>query len=110
MTGMKLFIGSIAIATLISTGLQAQAAAPKEATDFLERAEGCVHFGGEVPENPRTRAEKQRAAEVAKKIKELCSGNKRRLAALKAKFKGNKAAMEKIVEAERLLEDSGALD
>jgi Skp family chaperone for outer membrane proteins len=110
MNGMKIRLVSIAIAALISAGVHAQTAAPKEASDFLERAEGCVHFGGEVPENPKTRAEKQRAAEVAKKIRELCSGNKRRLTALKTKFKGDKAAMEKISEAEKLLEESGALE
>lgn len=106
---MKSILVSFGIAASIAFGAQAQTAAPKEAVAFFERAESCVHFGGEVPENPKTRAEKQRAAEVAKKIRELCNGNKRRLTALKAKFKGNKAGLAKLAEAEKLLDEAGAL-
>lgn len=104
---------SIVLAMMLfaSSAICAQPAkAPKEAEDFMARAEGCIHFGGEVPENPRTREEKQRAAQVAKKIKELCHDIKPRLTALKKKYSTNAAAMAKLAEAEGLLTDAGVLD
>ena len=108
---MRLHLACAAIVLGLSTHAFAQApAVPKEASDFHARAEGCVHFGGEVPENPKTRAEKQRAAQVQKKIKELCSGNRARIAALKKKFAGNKVALGKIGEGEKLLQDAGTLE
>jgi hypothetical protein len=68
-----------------------------------------VHFAGETVENPTTAAEKKRAAELARKQKQFCTGNKKRLAALKAKHKSGDGR-KRVLEAEKLLQDAGVLE
>ena len=100
-------IAVVLLATAVSGG--ALAAPPADVEAFFKRAESCVHFAGETVENPATAEEKKRAAELAKKQRQFCTGNKKRLAALKAKHK-TAEARRRIGEAEKLLNEAGILE
>ena len=98
---MRLCFTAILVLMLHAAPAGAQGAnVPKPVDDFFKRVEGCIHFAGEGVENPKTRSEKQRAAEIARKVKDLCNGNKRRITALKSKHRDSKPGLEKIAEAE----------
>ena len=95
---MKYLIrASVAIA-LVTLNAQAQDKWPSDLARFIERRDGCDHFRGEEP------YDKERAAFLNQKMKELCPGTDKALAGLKQKYRNNKNAMAVLNEYEPQIE------
>ncbi len=62
------------------------AAADQDLRNFVARRKQCDHFRGEEGSTPK------RQAELAAKLKEFCTGSDAQLAALKKKYRDDKAA------------------
>jgi hypothetical protein len=67
-----------------------KAALPADVARFIERLEGCEHFSGEPPYDA------ERAAFLQRNIEELCPGNDVTLAAMRRKYAGNPAVIERL--------------
>ena len=92
-----LFRATVAIA-LVASSAQAQEKWPSDLARFIERRNGCDHFRGEEP------YDKERLAFLNQKMKELCPGTDKALAALKEKYRKNKKAIAVLNEYEPQIE------
>jgi hypothetical protein len=76
-----------ATATAAATSTPTSAtAADQDLRSFVARRQQCDHFRGEEGSTPK------RQAELAAKLKEFCTGSDAQLAALKKKYRDDKAA------------------
>jgi len=96
------------LVTLILFGITSVAVAeskglPQEVTSYIAERNICDHFRGEPIEGNSTEQIERRGF-VVDSLDIYCSGTDKRLAALKRRYKNNRAAMDKLSQFEEGIE------
>ncbi|WP_414222067.1 hypothetical protein [Cupriavidus necator] len=97
-----------ALVTLILCGITSVAVAeskglPQEVKSYIAERNICDHFRGE-PIEGNSPEQIERREFVADSLDIYCSGTDKRLAALKRRYKNNRAAMDKLSQYEERIE------
>jgi hypothetical protein len=74
---------------------------PRDITQFMERRDACDHFRGEEPYDAARRKF------LEDKMRQVCLGTDRKLAALKLKYKNQAKVLVKLGEYEPRIESAG---
>jgi hypothetical protein len=70
--------------------VKAAAALPADVAAFVERRDACDHWRGEEPYDP------MRAIEIARAIRETCTGSDRALKTLRRKYRADPAVLRRL--------------
>lgn len=95
--GGKRMVDSTSVAVAESKGL------PQEVKSYIAERNICDHFRGE-PIEGNSPEQIERREFVADSLDIYCSGTDKRLAALKRRYKNNRAAMDKLSQYEKRIE------